>query len=92
MKRAALYEKLNKFGEAIITWKNPKTKKVRNSLCTLNFNTTYIKNKTNKNPKTLKNIQDLRVFSYNEGRFIYLDPTNVLNILPLTKVLKKKYG
>ena len=77
----------NKNEDVVVTFYNGDA-----SLCTMNFNLPYIKEK--RVPKSFKELSDsnkgVRVFDFTNNRYRYVRARSVRNLFPLERVLQNK--
>ena len=74
-------------GDAIITYKSPNSKKVKYNVCTVDFTTPYIRNKSN---RAKEDDDTLLMFCWDTDSFRLMKPENVKSVVPLAAVLKNE--
>lgn len=85
MRKEELAALVTEYGDAIITFRSEKSKKLKYNVCTLDFSTPYIQNKRNRAKET----QDtLLLFCWDTDSYRLLKPKNVTSVVPLSSVLR----
>jgi hypothetical protein len=74
-------------GDAIITYKSPNSKKVKYNVCTVDFTTPYIRDKSN---RAKEDDDTLLMFCWDTDSFRLMKPENVKSVVPLAAVLKNE--
>jgi len=74
-------------GDAIITYKSPNSKKVKYNVCTVDFTTPYIRDKSN---RAKEDNDTLLMFCWDTDSFRLMKPDNVKSVVPLAAVLKNE--
>jgi hypothetical protein len=74
-------------GDAIITYKSPNSKKVKYNVCTVDFTTPYIRDKSN---RAKEDDSTLLMFCWDTDSFRLMKPDNVKSVVPLAAVLKNE--
>jgi hypothetical protein len=74
-------------GDAIITYKSPNSKKVKYNVCTVDFTTPYIRDKSN---RAKEDDDTLLMFCWDTDSFRLMKPDNVKSVVPLAAVLKNE--
>jgi hypothetical protein len=74
-------------GDAIITYKSPNSKKVKYNVCTVDFTTPYIRDKSN---RAKEDDDTLLMFCWDTDSFRLMKPDNVKSVVPLAVVLKNE--
>lgn len=74
-------------GDAIITYKSPNSKKVKYNVCTVDFTTPYIRDKSN---RAKEDDGTLLMFCWDTDSFRLMKPDNVKSVVPLAAVLKNE--
>jgi len=72
-------------GDAVITYKSPNSKKVKYNVCTLDFTTPYVKNKSN---RAKEDDESLLMFCWDTDSFRLMKPENVKSVVPLASILR----
>lgn len=72
-------------GDAVITYKSPNSKKVKYNVCTLDFSTPYVKNKSN---RAKEDDESLLMFCWDTDSFRLMKPENVKSVVPLASILR----
>jgi len=90
MKKSIFLEKMEVAGDAVVMYRSINSKKLKYNVCTMEFDTPYIKSKRN-NVKLKE--RHLLLFCWDTNSFRQLDPKIITNIQPLASILKnrKKY-
>lgn len=77
------------YGDAIITYRSLNSKKLKYNVCTLDFETAYVLSKNNKSAET---DDTLLLFCWDTDTYRLIRPSNVTNVMPLSKALRNKDG
>ena len=85
MKKQELATLVTKYGDAIITYKRKKKKKLKYNVCTLDFSTPYIQQKIN---RAKESQETLLLFCWDTDSYRLLKPSNVTSVVPLSSILK----
>tara|TARA_B100001093_G_scaffold132217_1_gene124759 strand:+ start:1991 stop:2263 length:273 start_codon:yes stop_codon:yes gene_type:complete len=80
---------VNEYGDAIITYRSEKSKKLKYNVCTLDFSTPYIQQKKT---RTKENNDTLLLFCWDTDSYRLLKPKNITTVVPLASVLKNDRG
>jgi hypothetical protein len=75
---------VTEYGDAIITFRSERSKKLKYNVCTLDFSTRYIQNKKNRAKET---DETLLLFCWDTDSYRLLKPRNVTSVIPLASVL-----
>lgn len=86
MNKQELADKVKEFGDAIITYRSPESKKLKYNVCTLNLDTPYVKTKQNRAKET---DDTLLLFCWDVDAYRLLKPENVTRVEPLAGALKE---
>ena len=87
MKKQELANLVTEYGDAIITYRSEKSRKLKYNVCTLDFSTPYIQKKKNRAKETS---DTLLFFCWDTDSYRLLRPTNVSSVVPLSSVLKNE--
>ena len=87
MKKQELVNLVTEYGDAIITYRSEKSRKLKYNVCTLDFSTPYIQNKKNRAKETS---DTLLFFCWDTDSYRLLRPANVSSVVPLSSVLKNE--
>ena len=87
MKKQELANLVTEYGDAIITYRSEKSRKLKYNVCTLDFSTPYIQTKKNRAKET---DQTLLFFCWDTDSYRLLRPANVQSVVPLSSVLKNE--
>ena len=87
MRKEELAALVAQYGDAIITFRSEKSKKLKYNVCTLDFSTPYIKNKKNRAKET---DETLLLFCWDTDSYRLLKPNNVTSVVPLASILKNE--
>lgn len=87
MKKQELADLVHEYGDAIITYRSEKSRKLKYNVCTLDFSTPYIQNKKNRAKETENT---LLFFCWDTDSYRLLRPSNVSSVVPLSSVLKNE--
>ena len=85
MKKEELAQLVNEYGDAVITYRNENSNKLKYNVCTLDFSTPYIQNKKNRAKESEKT---LLLFCWDTDSFRLLKPATVTSVVPLSSVLR----
>ncbi len=89
MKKEELASLVQEHGDAIITYRSEKSKKLKYNVCTLDFSTPYIQQKKTRTKETS---DSLLLFCWDTDSYRLLKPKNVTTVVPLSSVLKNNRG
>ena len=87
MKKQELANLVAEYGDAIITYRSEKSRKLKYNVCTLDFSTPYIQKKKNRAKETAST---LLLFCWDTDSYRLLRPANVSSVVPLSSVLKNE--
>lgn len=87
MKKQELVNLVQEYGDAIITYRSEKSRKLKYNVCTLDFSTPYIQKKKNRAKETE---ETLLFFCWDTDSYRLLRPSNVSSVVPLSSVLKNE--
>lgn len=87
MNKEELRQLVEEAGDAIITYKSPNSKKVKYNVCTVDFTTPYIRDKTN---RAKEDDSSLLMFCWDTDSFRLMKPENVKSVVPLAAVLRNE--
>lgn len=87
MTKAELAKLVRQYGDAIITYRSEKSKKLKYNVCTLDFSTPYIQQKKTRTKETK---DSLLLFCWDTDSYRLLKPQNVTTVVPLSSVLKNE--
>ncbi len=87
MKKQELADLVTEYGDAIITYRSEKSRKLKYNVCTLDFSTPYIQNKKN---RAKESADTLLFFCWDTDSYRLLRPANVSSVVPLSSVLKNE--
>ena len=87
MKKQELANLVTEYGDAIITYRSEKSRKLKYNVCTLDFSTPYIQKKKNRAKET---DDTLLFFCWDTDSYRLLRPANVSSVVPLSSVLKNE--
>jgi hypothetical protein len=85
--KAELAKLVRQYGDAIITYRSEKSKKLKYNVCTLDFSTPYIQQKKT---RTKEAKDSLLLFCWDTDSYRLLKPQNVTTVVPLSSVLKNE--
>jgi hypothetical protein len=74
-------------GDAVITYKSPNSKKVKYNVCTVDFSTPYIRQKSN---RAKEDDDSLLMFCWDCDAFRLMKPENVKSVVPLASILRNE--
>ena len=87
MKKQELANLVTEYGDAIITYRSEKSRKLKYNVCTLDFSTPYIQKKKNRAKETK---DTLLFFCWDTDSYRLLRPANVSSVVPLSSILKNE--
>jgi len=87
VKKQELANLVTEYGDAIITYRSEKSRKLKYNVCTLDFSTPYIQKKKNRAKET---DDTLLFFCWDTDSYRLLRPANVSSVVPLSSVLKNE--
>ena len=87
MKKQELANLVTEYGDAIITYRSEKSRKLKYNVCTLDFSTPYIQKKKNRAKETK---DTLLFFCWDTDSYRLLRPENVSSVVPLSSILKNE--
>ena len=87
MNKQQLAKLVHEYGDAIITYRSEKSRKLKYNVCTLDFSTPYIQTKKNRAKET---DQTLLFFCWDTDSYRLLRPANVQSVVPLSSILKNE--
>ncbi len=87
MKKQELANLVTEYGDAIITYRSEKSRKLKYNVCTLDFSTPYIQKKKNRAKETE---DTLLFFCWDTDSYRLLRPANVSSVVPLSSILKNE--
>jgi hypothetical protein len=87
VKKEDLRKQMENAGDAIVTYKSPKSKKTKYNICTLDFSTRYIQQKSNRAKETN---DTLLMFCWDTDSYRLMKPENVTSVVPLSNILRNE--
>lgn len=87
MRKQELIQLVVEYGDAIITYRSENSKKLKYNVCTLDFTTPYIQQKTNRAKET---DATLLMFCWDTDSYRLLKPEHVTSVVPLSSILKNE--
>ena len=87
MKKQELADLVHEYGDAIITYRSEKSRKLKYNVCTLDFSTPYIQTKKN---RAKESTDTLLFFCWDTDSYRLLRPSNVSSVVPLSSILKNE--
>lgn len=85
MKKDDLKEKIKEYGDAVITYKSPNSKKTKYNVCTIDFDTKYIQGKRN---RAKEDESTVLMFCWDTDSFRLMKAENVTSVVPLSSILR----
>lgn len=85
MKKEELKELVTNYGDAVITYRSENSKKLKYNVCTLDFSTPYIQQKTSRAKET---DDTLLLFCWDTDSYRLLKPQHITSVVPLSSILK----
>ena len=87
MKKEEFIQTVEEYGDAIITYRSKNSNKLKYNVCTLDFSTPHIKEKSNRAEETPETVL---LFCWDTNSYRLLNPSNVTRVEPLASVLKNE--
>ena len=87
MKKKEFIEKMDRAGDAVITYRSQNSRKLKYNVCTLDFDNKYIQSKKNRAKETADSVL---LFCWDTDSYRLLIPAYVTNIQPLSSILRNK--
>ncbi len=87
MNKDELRRLVEEAGDARINYKSPNSNKVKYNICTVDFTTPYIQEKSSKAVETEGTVL---MFCWDTDKFRLMKAHNVLSVIPLADVLKNE--
>jgi len=87
VKKQELANLVTEYGDAIITYRSEKSRKLKYNVCTLDFSTPYVQKKKNRAKET---DDTLLFFCWDTDSYRLLRPSNVSSVVPLSSILKNE--
>ena len=85
MKKEEFVRQVDKYGDAIITYRSQNSRRLKYNVCTLNFDNKYIQSKRN---RAKPNDKQVLLFCWDTDSYRLLMPENVTSIIPFQAILK----
>jgi len=85
VKKDELKEIVSNYGDAVITYRSENSNKLKYNVCTLDFSTPYIQQKTSRAKET---DDTLLLFCWDTDSYRLLKPQNITSVVPLSSILK----
>jgi hypothetical protein len=85
MKKEEFIRQVDRYGDAIITYRSQNSRRLKYNVCTLNFDNKYIQSKRN---RARPNEKQVLLFCWDTDSYRLLMPENVTSIVPLQAILK----
>ena len=85
MKKEEFVRQVDKYGDAIITYRSQNSRRLKYNVCTLNFDNKYIQSKRN---RARPNDKQVLLFCWDTDSYRLLRPANVTHIVPLQSILR----
>lgn len=86
MKKEVLHDLVAKYGDAIITYRSQESKKLKYNVCTLDFDTPYVKSKQN---RAKEDEDTVLMFCWDVDAFRLIRAASVTSVVPLAQALKE---
>ena len=87
MKKDEFLRTVSDCGDAIITYRSTNSRKLKYTVCTLDFDNKYIQSKKNRAKETPDSVL---LFCWDTDSYRLLQPKNVTSIQPLSSILRNK--
>ena len=88
MTKEDLIKVVLEYGDAIITYRSEKSKKLKYNVCTLDFSTPYIQQKKT---RTKESKDTVLFFCWDTDSYRILKPKSITTVIPLASVLKNEH-
>ena len=85
MQKEDFIKRVQECGDAVITYRSTNSRKQKYNVCTIDFSTKYIQNKTNRSKETPDTVL---LFCWDTDSYRLLNPRNTISIVPLSAVLR----
>lgn len=85
MKKNEVIKKVKAAGDAVVIYRSLNSHKQKYNICTLDFETDYIKERPNKTRPTL---EDIVFFCWDTDSYRVLSADLITNIIPLSRILQ----
>ena len=85
MTKEEFIDEVTKHGDAVITYRSAKSRKLKYNVCTLDFSTEYIQQKKNRAKESSSTVL---LFCWDTDSYRLLRPENVTSIVPLANILR----
>ena len=85
MTKEELKSLLDKYGDAVITYRSVNSKKLKYNVCTANFDNEYIQSKNN---RATEDDRSLLMFCWDCDSFRLMKPENVTSVVPMSAILR----
>ena len=89
MTKEELARLVTEYGDAIITYRSEKSKKLKYNVCTLDFSTPYIQIKKTRSKEST---DTLLMFCWDTDSYRLLKHKSVTTVVPLSSILKNDRG
>ena len=87
MKKKEFVDKMDRAGDAIITYRSQNSRKLKYNVCTMDFDNKYIQSKKTRAKASQHTVL---CFCWDTDSYRILIPDNVTSIVPLNKVIKNE--
>jgi hypothetical protein len=87
LKKQDFINTIDRFGDAIITYRSTNSNKLKYNVCTLDFSPKYIQSKKNRAKETENTVL---LFCWDTDSYRLLKPEKVTSIVPLSAVLRNE--
>jgi hypothetical protein len=87
VKKQELAHLVRDYGDAIITYRNEHSRKLKYNVCTLDFSTPYIQEKKN---RAVESEDTMLFFCWDTDSYRLLKPSSVSSVVPLASILKNE--
>lgn len=85
MNKEDLKKKVQKAGDAVITYRSPNSKKTKYNVCTVDFSTPYVQGKKN---RAQEDDSTLLLFCWDTDSYRLMKADNVTSVVPLSNILR----
>ena len=89
MTKEELARLVTEYGDAIITYRSEKSKKLKYNVCTLDFSTPYIQKKKTRSKEST---DTLLMFCWDTDSYRLLKHKSVTTVVPLSSILRNDRG
>lgn len=85
MKKENVVKKVKMFGDAVITYRSKNSRKLKYNVCTLDFDTPYVKSKHN---RSTEDADEILLFCWDTDTYRKLKYSQIVSVVALTSLMK----